>query len=80
MFTGLIREVGDVVSLDGGDAGVRLVLAAPGTAADAALGDSVSIDGVCLTVVDVGEGGSRSTPCRRRSHAPRCEPSSQGRG
>jgi riboflavin synthase len=52
----LIREVGDVVSLDGGDAGVRLVIAAPETAAKAALGDSVSIDGVCLTVVDVGDG------------------------
>ena len=56
MFTGLIREVGDVVSIEGGAAGVRLVISAPETAAAAALGDSVSIDGVCLTVVDVGDG------------------------
>jgi riboflavin synthase len=56
MFTGLIREVGDVVSVSGGDAGVRLVIAAPVTARFAALGDSVAIDGVCLTVVGAGDG------------------------
>jgi riboflavin synthase len=56
MFTGLIREVGEVISLDGSETGVRLVLAAPETSAQANLGDSVSIDGVCLTVVGVGDG------------------------
>ncbi len=56
MFTGLIREVGEVVSLAGGEAGVRLVIAAPDAAGAAMPGDSISIDGVCLTVVDVGEG------------------------
>ena len=52
MFTGLIREVGTVVSVSGGRDGVRLELAAPDTARGAAVGDSVAIDGVCLTVVD----------------------------
>jgi riboflavin synthase len=47
VFTGLVREVGTVRSLDGG----RLTLEAAETAARAALGDSVAIDGVCLTVV-----------------------------
>lgn len=47
MFTGLVREVGTVVSMDRG----RLVVEAPETARDAALGDSIAIDGVCLTVV-----------------------------
>ena len=51
MFTGLIREVGTVVSLEGGGEGVRLELDAPATARDAQIGDSISIDGVCLTVV-----------------------------
>jgi riboflavin synthase len=51
VFTGLVREVGLVVSLQGGDAGVRLVLQAPASAREAGLGDSISIDGVCLTVV-----------------------------
>jgi riboflavin synthase len=53
VFTGLIREVGDVVSIDGDAAGVRLVIDAPETAAEAAVGESISIDGVCLTVVAV---------------------------
>jgi riboflavin synthase len=51
VFTGLIREVGTVVSLEGGADGVRLTIDAPATAAGAQLGDSIAIDGVCLTVV-----------------------------
>jgi len=49
MFTGLVREVGEVVSFDDG----RLVVEC-GTAAE--LGDSVAIAGVCLTVVDNADG------------------------
>jgi riboflavin synthase len=45
MFTGLVREVGRVASFEGG----RLVVECR-TAAK--LGDSVALDGVCLTVVD----------------------------
>jgi riboflavin synthase len=49
VFTGLVREVGRVVEVDGG----RLVVEA---AQEAGLGDSIAIDGVCLTVVSA-EGG-----------------------
>ena len=49
MFTGLVREVGKVVSFEGG----RLVVEAT---AEAGLGDSVAIDGVCLTVVEAEDG------------------------
>ena len=56
MFTGIVKERGRVVSLDGGPDGVRLVVEAPRTAADAALGDSIAIDGVCLTVVAANDG------------------------
>ena len=45
MFTGLVREVATVVSFGGGRLRVESSLAA-------AIGDSVSIDGCCLTVVD----------------------------
>jgi riboflavin synthase len=48
MFTGLIREVGTVASMVGG----RLTIDAPETAQGVQLGDSVAIDGVCLTVVE----------------------------
>jgi riboflavin synthase len=45
MFTGLVREVGTVVSFEDGRLRVESSIAA-------AIGDSVAIDGVCLTVVD----------------------------
>jgi riboflavin synthase len=53
VFTGLIREVGLVAAVSGGDDGVRLELDAPQTSAGAALGDSIAINGICLTVVAV---------------------------
>ena len=53
MFTGIVREVGRVESISGQPGGVRLVIDAPATAATTAVGDSVSIDGVCLTAVAV---------------------------
>src|SRR3981189_875413 len=46
MFTGLVREVGTVASMVDG----RLTIEAPETARGAHLGDSIAIDGVCLTV------------------------------
>lgn len=49
MFTGLVREVGEVVSFEDG----RLVVEC---ATVAELGDSIAIAGVCLTVVEHGGG------------------------
>jgi riboflavin synthase len=45
VFTGLVREVGTVVSFEDGRLRVESSIAA-------AIGDSVAIDGVCVTVVD----------------------------
>jgi riboflavin synthase len=56
VFTGIVREVGRVEAIDGGPAGVRLLIRAPETAAGAAPGDSVSVNGVCLTATDVRDG------------------------
>jgi riboflavin synthase len=56
VFTGIVRELGRVVRVEGGDEGVRLELEAPATAAGVTLGDSVSVDGVCLTVTGVEAG------------------------
>jgi riboflavin synthase len=53
MFTGIVRELGRVVSVEPQGAKLRLVVAA-GT--EAGIGDSVAISGVCLTVVERGEG------------------------
>ena len=54
MFTGLIEEQGSVTSLTETDGAARLRIHAPITAADAAHGDSISVNGVCLTVVEQG--------------------------
>jgi riboflavin synthase len=54
MFTGIIEELGEVVSfLSQGDA-ARLTVRGPLAVSDAAHGDSISVSGVCLTVVDQG--------------------------
>lgn len=53
MFTGIVRERGRVTVVDGGAAGVRLRIAVPRTAAGLAVGDSVAVGGVCLTVVEI---------------------------
>ncbi len=57
MFTGIVRELGRVVSIDGRPDGVRLEVEAPQAAAAAGLGDSVAVNGCCLTVV--GSDGGR---------------------
>ena len=59
MFTGIVREVGRVVSADGGESGRTLVVEAPETAASTAVGHSVSIGGVCLTAESVDAGRIR---------------------
>lgn len=56
MFTGIVRERGEVVSRQGDDQGVRLVVRAPETAGATRVGDSVSICGVCLTAVEIETG------------------------
>ena len=54
MFTGLIEEQGSVIELVETGGAARLKLHAPITAQDAAHGDSISVNGVCLTVVEQG--------------------------
>ncbi|HMO86385.1 MAG TPA: riboflavin synthase [Lacipirellulaceae bacterium] len=53
VFTGLVQTMAKVCSLTAEGPGVRLVLAAPDVAAAARVGDSVAINGCCLTVVAV---------------------------
>jgi riboflavin synthase len=56
MFTGIVEEVGVVDSVeDQGDA-VRLTVRGPLVVGDAALGDSIAVDGCCLTVADRDDG------------------------
>ena len=50
MFTGLIEEVGTVVAMRASDGGARLQIAAPRTAKVATSGDSIAVNGCCLTL------------------------------
>jgi riboflavin synthase len=50
MFTGLVREVGEVGWLRRTDQAVQLLVSAPRTAARVRIGESVSVNGCCLTV------------------------------
>lgn len=50
MFTGLIEETGSVEGLERLGQSARLTLRAPFVAADIAIGDSLAINGCCLTV------------------------------
>ena len=58
MFTGIVEELGEVVAKeDLGDA-ARFTLRGPTVTSDARHGDSIAVNGVCLTVVDVLPEGS----------------------
>ncbi|WP_296131773.1 riboflavin synthase [uncultured Corynebacterium sp.] len=55
MFTGLVEEVGRVEELQPQGDAVRLSIAATTVLGDAQLGDSIAVNGVCLTVAELGE-------------------------
>ena len=56
MFTGIVREVGVVAGMEVAGGGKSLVVRAPETAARTGVGDSVSINGCCLTATAIVDG------------------------
>lgn len=50
MFTGIVEELGEVVAIDRDGDAARLTVRGPDVTADARRGDSIAINGVCLTV------------------------------
>jgi riboflavin synthase len=66
MFTGIIEELGRVRSLEKRGEGVRLIIEARAVTQGTQEGDSISVNGVCLTAIDVrsdsfAADGSRET-------------------
>jgi len=57
VFTGLVADLGTVTAVDASDDGVRLAV---DTSLELSEGDSVSVNGVCLTATRVGNGGFRA--------------------
>ena len=56
MFTGIVEELGSVVAVEPQGDAVRLRIRGPVVASDAVHGASIAVNGVCLTVVDHGDG------------------------
>jgi len=55
MFTGIVEEIGAVTSMERTLAGTRMTILASTVMGDLKIGDSVSVNGTCLTVVAKGE-------------------------
>ncbi|MEM7526454.1 MAG: riboflavin synthase [Pseudomonadota bacterium] len=59
MFTGIVREVGDVIAIEAmGDTRIRIACSRP--EAEIEIGASICCNGVCLTVVAKGQAGGRT--------------------
>ncbi|MFE4638741.1 riboflavin synthase [Streptomyces sp. NPDC056773] len=56
MFTGIVEELGEVVAVEELAEASRFRLRGPVVTEDAKHGDSIAVNGVCLTVVETGDG------------------------
>ncbi|MFE2165535.1 riboflavin synthase [Streptomyces sp. NPDC059447] len=56
MFTGIVEELGEVVAVEELKEASRFRLRGPVVTEDAKHGDSIAVNGVCLTVVETGDG------------------------
>jgi len=56
VFTGIVEELGEVVGIDPVGSGARIRIRGPLVTTDAARGDSIAINGVCLTVTGTADG------------------------
>jgi riboflavin synthase len=54
MFTGIVDETGNVEAVVPFEAGLRFTIRARAVLGDLSIGDSIAVDGVCLTVVERG--------------------------
>ena len=53
MFTGIIEELGSIAHMDRHPDSIRLTIAAHKVLEGTQLGDSIAVNGVCLTVTDL---------------------------
>ena len=60
MFTGIVEELGEVIAVEPLTGASRLTVRGPLVTSDAGHGDSICVNGVCLTVVDSVDGAFTS--------------------
>ena len=56
MFTGIVSELGTVATATPADGGATFTIAAQQTCIGLAIGDSIAVNGVCLTTIGLGDG------------------------
>jgi riboflavin synthase len=56
VFTGIVEELGEVAAIEADGGGARIRIRGPLVSADAGRGDSIAINGVCLTVTATADG------------------------
>ncbi len=57
MFTGLIAELGRITAIEKGESSAVFTVSAPALISQIALGDSVAVNGVCLTATSIAGDG-----------------------
>ncbi len=55
MFTGIVEELAQIKSIEPKSKGIRYVISAEVVVDDLKIGDSISVNGVCLTIVKIGK-------------------------
>jgi riboflavin synthase len=56
MFTGLVTELGKVVDIARGESSAIFTISAPASTAELSVGDSIAVNGVCLTATSINDG------------------------
>jgi riboflavin synthase len=56
MFTGLVTELGKVVDIKRGESSAIFTISAPASTAELSVGDSIAVNGVCLTATSISDG------------------------
>ena len=54
IFTGLVEEIGRVLSINSGDRSVQLKIQCKKVLENAKIGDSIATNGTCLTAIEIG--------------------------
>ena len=79
MFTGIVEELGRVRSIERRGEGVRMTVEARAVTEGTREGDSIAVNGVCLTALDVRRDSLRPTARARPCSARRWGPCAQAR-
>lgn len=56
MFTGLVTELGEVLNISRGESSAIFTISAPASTSELSVGDSIAVNGVCLTATSISDG------------------------